>query len=83
MLKTHIGNEVWLVHQPDHARLAGYLAAHWEAPMNLRGRVLSERVTHADAIRDEVILAIAEHDNGWWEWEAIPSIDADDGFHLD
>jgi hypothetical protein len=27
-----------------------------------------------------VILAIAEHDNGWWEWEALPDLSVADGF---
>jgi len=26
----------------------------------------------------EVVFAIAQHDNGWWEWEADPSLSADD-----
>jgi len=26
----------------------------------------------------ETIFGIAEHDNGWWEWEASPTITASD-----
>ena len=29
MLKTQRENQTWLVSQPDHGRVAGYLAAHW------------------------------------------------------
>jgi hypothetical protein len=34
---------------------------------------------YSERQREEVILAIAQHDNGWWEWEASPSIDPADG----
>ncbi len=30
-----------------------------------------------------MVLAIAEHDNGWWEWEAAPELDPDDGLPWD
>ncbi len=29
MLKTSRNGKVWFVAQPDHAQVAGYLAAHW------------------------------------------------------
>ncbi len=29
MLKTLKDERLWLVTQPDHAQVAGYLAAHW------------------------------------------------------
>src|SRR5688500_3939661 len=31
-----------------------------------------------ERLRREVVLAVSEHDNGWWEWEADPVI-AEDG----
>lgn len=37
----------------------------------------AETVADPERLRAEVILAIAEHDNGWWEWEAIPDLYAD------
>jgi hypothetical protein len=29
MLKTLANGRVWLVTQPDHGKIAGYLASHW------------------------------------------------------
>jgi hypothetical protein len=81
MLKRRIGDEIRLTSQPDHAAVSGYLAAHW-------GNAQFQRPGHyapsadAEAIRAETVLAIAEHDNGWWEWEADPPIDRADGVPL-
>lgn len=81
MLKRRIGDEIRLTSQPDHAAVSGYLAAHW-------GNVEFQRPGHyaaspdAEAIRAETILGIAEHDNGWWEWEADPPLDPADGLPL-
>ena len=71
MLKTRSDNQTWLVSQPDHGGVAGYLAAHWgndqfAAPGHFAEAHDPERLCA------ETVLAIAEHDNGWWEWEAIP-----------
>ncbi len=78
MLKTKRGSEVWLITQPAHAELAGTMAAHWgneefTRPGNFAASGDSER------LRREVVLAVAEHDNGWWEWEADPPLSAEDG----
>lgn len=79
MLKTSVRDTIWLVHQPDHARVSGYLAAHWGGangfvrPGHYPGSIEPE------IWRQEIVLAIAEHDNGWWEWEASPPIDPADG----
>jgi hypothetical protein len=79
MLKATIDNQIQLVQQPQHAQVSGYLAAHWGGvngfarPGHYPGAKAPARV------RDEVVLGIAEHDNGWWEWEAIPRISANDG----
>ena len=78
MLKTKRGSHVWLITQPAHAELSGQLAAHWgneefAAPGHFAASADSERV------RREVVLAVAEHDNGWWEWEADPPLSAADG----
>ena len=83
MLKTRVGSELWLVHQPDHARLAGYLAAHWGNRDGFAQPGHFAEPTGSDALRQEVVQAIAEHDNGWWEWEASPAIDPADGLPLD
>jgi len=81
MLKTRRGEEFWLVTQPDHAALAGMLAAHWGNAGFARPGAM-EDTAGAERLRREVVLAVAEHDNGWWEWEADPELSADDGLPL-
>ena len=78
MLKTTRDGQVWLITQPAHAELSGQMAAHWgneefAVPGYFAASADSER------LRQEVVLAVAEHDNGWWEWEADPPLSADDG----
>lgn len=82
MLKTRVGEEVWLVQQPDHARLAGYLAAHWGGAGGFARPGSFAPADRPAELRQEVIQAVAEHDNGWWEWEAAPPIDPADGWPL-
>lgn len=79
MLKTRVDNELWLVRQPDHARVAGYLAAHWGNRDGFVRPGYYAAPAKPEIWREEVIFAIAEHDNGWWEWEAMPPIDPRDG----
>ena len=78
MLKTKRGPQVWLITQPAHAELSGQMAAHWgneefASPGHFAACADSER------LRREAVLAVAEHDNGWWEWEADPPLSAADG----
>ena len=77
MLKHRVGDEIRFVAQPDHAALAGLLAAHWGggdfAPPG--GYAPCE---DPEALRAETIFGIAQHDNGWWESEADPELDAAD-----
>jgi hypothetical protein len=78
MLKTKRGQKVWLITQPAHAELAGQMAAHWgnedfAAPGHFTKSPDPKRLWR------EVVLAVAEHDNGWWEWEADPPLSAEDG----
>jgi Protein of unknown function (DUF3891) len=54
--------------QPDHAALASRIMAAWRA----HGLPQSPR-------RDEILLAIAEHDNGWREVDATLLVDPADG----
>lgn len=82
MLKTRVGDDIWLVHQPDHARVAGYLAAHWGGTSDFARPGHYAPTGHPERLRQEVVQAIAEHDNGWWEWEASPAIDPEDGLPL-
>jgi hypothetical protein len=79
MLKTSHGDTIWLVHQPDHARVSGYLAAHWGGANGFTRPGHYSGCVEPELCREEVVLAIAEHDNGWWEWEASPPIDPADG----
>jgi hypothetical protein len=81
MLKRRIGDEIRLTSQPDHAVVSGYLAAHWGNSEFQRPGHYSPS-PYAAALRAETILAIAEHDNGWWEWEADPPLDPADGLPL-
>jgi hypothetical protein len=76
MLRTPRPDGVWLVTQPDHGELAGTLAAHW-------GNAAFTRPGHhapapdPERLRAEWIFAVAQHDNGWWEWEAQPDLSPD------
>ncbi len=57
-----------LVTQPDHAHFAGRLLALWRAdslPQHPR--------------REELLFAVREHDNGWREADAAPSLDRGSG----
>ena len=81
MLKTILKSKLYMVTQPDHAQVAGYLASHWgneefNAPGYFHDSDDSKR------LQDEVILGVSEHDNGWWEWEATPDINYIDGLPL-
>ena len=82
MIKRPDGDRLRLVTQPDHAELSGYLAAHWG---NDAFRPLGawEESPDPDALRREIVFGVAEHDNGWWEWEADPRLDPADGLPID
>jgi len=82
MLKTTKNGKLWMVTQPDHAEVAGYLAAHWGNDDFARPGHYAA-APDAERLRAEVIFAVAQHDNGWWEWEATPDVSADDGSPLD
>lgn len=55
-----------LILQTEHARLSGFMGGHWGS---------------GDFIRpgpwEEALLAAAEHDNGWREWEERPGLNAE------
>jgi len=57
-----------LITQPDHARLAEQLLAS----------IRTEPVLQGES-RDIILLAAREHDNGWAEVDAEPTIDPDTG----
>ena len=54
-------DRIQLITQPDHAHLAGRVMEHC-VPLASRPR------------RDAILHAIAEHDNGWAEGDAAPSV---------
>jgi hypothetical protein len=55
-----------LITQPDHAALAGRIMAHWSSLAN------AER-------RDLILRATSDHDDGWRDPDAAPTIDAASG----
>ena len=81
MLRIDRGDQAWFVTQPHHAELAGYLAAHW-------GNREFVRLGHfapapdPERLRAEAVLGIAQHDNGWWEWDAAPRLREANGLPL-
>ena len=81
MLRTDRGGQAWFVTQPHHAEVAGYLAAHWGNREFVR---LGHFATTPDPerLRAETVLGIAQHDNGWWEWDAAPRLREADGLPL-
>ena len=81
MLKTLRDDKVWLVSQPDHAEVSGYLAAHWGNEEFTRPGYYAAS-NDPERLRAETVLAIAQHDNGWWEWEAAPELSEIDGLPL-
>jgi hypothetical protein len=58
------GDQLILIRQTDHALLAGFFARQW-------GNELFARPEPFESF----CLAVTEHDNGWREWELLPSID--------
>jgi hypothetical protein len=60
------GDRIHLITQPDHARLAHAIMAHC-VPLAALPR------------RDAILHATAQHDNGWAEPDAEPTVDADSG----
>jgi hypothetical protein len=61
---------IHLITQPDHAHLARRIMEHC-VPLAARPR------------RDRILHAIAEHDNGWTEEDASPSVDPGTGDVVD
>src|SRR5260370_41721580 len=53
------------IRQTDHAFLAGFLAREWG----------NEKFPKPQP-NASFCLAVAEHDNGWSEWEVQPTLDA-------
>ncbi len=71
MLKTRFNDSIRLVTQPNHAAVAGYLASHW-GNEEFTKLGFYDNCSDPEKLAAETIFGIAEHDNGWWEWEASP-----------
>ena len=56
--------QLLVIRQTDHAFLAGFLAREWG----------NEKFTKPQP-NASFCLAVAEHDNGWSEWELQPTLD--------
>ena len=41
MLKSHVGDETWLIQQPAHAQASGFLAAHFGGVNGSLGRAIT------------------------------------------
>src|SRR4051812_8200550 len=68
MIVQGFDQDLVLIRQPDHARLAARLMAAWQdggLPANPR--------------RDAILAATAAHDDGWIEEDAAPIVGADGG----
>ena len=77
MLKTFRAGQAWIVTHTDHSLLAGYLGGHWgNASFRPPGKHNSN--SSLSRLHAEAVFAIAQHDNGWWEWEADPSLSSQD-----
>ena len=70
MIVRHTGQTLQLITQPDHAHLAGAIMQHAAA-------------LAAHPRRHSILLAVAEHDNGWTEADAAPLIDPASGTPAD
>jgi hypothetical protein len=68
MIVREDGDSFLLITQPDHARLAHDIV-----------REVRTEPALADAGRETVLYATLEHDNGWIEVDAEPTIDPDTG----
>jgi len=77
MLKTKFNDSIRLVTQPNHAVAAGYMASHW-GNKEFTKLGFYDNCSEPEKLAAETIFGIAEHDNGWWEWEASPTTSASD-----
>lgn len=66
MIVRSIGPEIELITQPDHAQLSRRVMEH-------------ARELHEHPRRERILLAIGEHDNGWAELDAAPTVNAATG----
>jgi hypothetical protein len=70
MIVRRLNGRIQLITQPDHARLAGRIMEH-----------CIQLTDHPR--RDTILHAIAEHDNGWAEEDAAPTVNPATGRAFD
>ncbi len=63
MIRREIKNGWIIITQKDHSILSGDIMNHW-----------GNSKFSPPKPKDEVLFAVAEHDNGWQEWEENPQI---------
>lgn len=63
MIVRPANGDLWLITQPDHAGVSAVLMTAWQADGFPRS-----------ADRETVLLATREHDNGWTEPDAAPTV---------
>ncbi len=81
MLKTKFNDSIRLVTQPNHAVASGYMASHW-GNKEFTKLGFYDNCSDPEKLAAETIFGIAEHDNGWWEWEASPTSSESDKLPL-
>ena len=64
MILQEDGDSLILIRQTDHAVLAGFFAREWGNDLFPRPEPFAS-----------FCLAVAEHDNGWRDWELLPQVD--------
>jgi hypothetical protein len=65
MVSRYDEERLLIVLHTEHSRVSGYLAAHWGNEVFARPRPYLP-----------LVIAVQEHDNGWWHWELAPKLDA-------
>src|SRR6185436_14316674 len=70
MIVRRLDTHLYLITQPDHAHLAARIMEHC-VPLSHRAR------------RAQILRAVAEHDNGWTEEDAAPTVDPAAGTIVD
>lgn len=68
MILRKRGRELVVIRQTDHAKQCALFVHHW-----------GNEHTDPPAPREPLVHAAAEHDNGWAEWEAHPTLDPTTG----
>jgi hypothetical protein len=63
MISRYDDERLLIVQHTEHSRVSGYLAAHWGNEVFARPQPYLP-----------LVIAVQEHDNGWWHWELAPKL---------